>query len=186
MSLSTSAQSLYDAPPRAYHNWAHVEACLAELDRVRHLCDRADLVEIAIWFHDAVYDATRSDNEAKSADAAEAAMAGLFADDDIAIVRQLILDTRHTVTPTTKDGKLIVDIDLAILGKSAHEFAAYETAIRQEYGHVGDADFAKGRTTVLRKFLDRPAIYATAYFHERYEAAARANLITAIQRWSAY
>jgi predicted metal-dependent HD superfamily phosphohydrolase len=183
MTLAQIAKSMYDSPPRAYHNWGHVEACLAELSHVRDRCDRPDLVEIAIWFHDAVYDPTRNDNEQRSAHAAAAAMKASCSVEDIAVVRHLILDTRHAAEPATNDGKLIVDIDLAILGQPPAAFAAYEAAIRQEYAHVADADFAKGRAAVLRKFLDGLVIYRTGYFHKRYEEVARQNLLKSLTHW---
>jgi predicted metal-dependent HD superfamily phosphohydrolase len=187
MSLREIARALYDASPRAYHNWEHVEACLRELASVRGQCDRPDLVEIALWFHDAVYDPRRSDNEARSADAAKAGMREEgFGDADIAIVRRLILNTRHAETPATGDGKLIADIDLAILGQPADVFAAYEAAIRREYAHVSDADFAAGRAAALQKFLERRAIYYTDVFRERYDQVARGNLTRAIERWASH
>jgi predicted metal-dependent HD superfamily phosphohydrolase len=184
MPLRDQARAFYDAADLPYHNWRHVEACLRELATVRDRCERADLVEIALWFHDAVYDPRRSDNEARSADAAEAAMppAG-FGAADIATVRQLILDTRHAQPPATGDGKLIADIDLSILGQPPDVFATYEAAIRREYAHVSDADFARGRAAVLRTFLDRPVLYFTQGFRDRYEHIARRNLANAIARW---
>jgi predicted metal-dependent HD superfamily phosphohydrolase len=187
MSLRDTARAMYDRAvlPRAYHNWAHVEACLVELESARSICDRADLIEIALWFHDCVYDPRRGDNEARSADEAERAMrANSAGESDIAVVRELILDTKHNHIPSNNDGQIIVDIDLTILGQPDDVFAEYERAIRAEYAFVGDADFSSGRAAVLRGFLARPSIYGTQFFRDRYERAARTNLTAAVARWT--
>jgi predicted metal-dependent HD superfamily phosphohydrolase len=55
-------------------------------------------------------------------------------------------------------------------------FEDYEYSIRLEYAHVSEADFARGRATILRQFLSRPTIYYTPHFHKQYETQARLNL----------
>jgi predicted metal-dependent HD superfamily phosphohydrolase len=84
--------------------------------------------------------------------------------------------------PGTADGRLLVDIDLSIFGRSGARFDAYERAIRREYDHVPERAFAKGRAAILRGFLDRPAIYLTNHFKRRYEPAARENLRRSVER----
>jgi len=153
------------------------------------LLENSIAVITAIWFHDIVYDATRSDNEAASADLAEKLLremgrgAGIDEAETtsfIATVRGLIMDTRHAATPASLDGQYLVDIDLAILGQAAERFDAYEQAIRLEYAHVPEEAFRAGRAGVLRKFLERPAIYHTELFRQKYEAAARGNIARSI------
>ena len=56
-------KSLYSESYRFYHNMTHVENCLTELDSVRNLVQQSDLVELAIWYHDAVYDVKAKNNE---------------------------------------------------------------------------------------------------------------------------
>jgi predicted metal-dependent HD superfamily phosphohydrolase len=102
---------------------------------------------------------------------------------DVDAVTRLILCTKHDRPPRTPDGRLIVDVDLSILGQGPDVFDAYDAAIRREYAHVPDAAFAAGRAAVLRRFLDRPTIYATKFFQQRYERPARENLQRAIARW---
>lgn len=172
----------YDGAGRHYHDLRHVLHCLRTLDEVRGESDDADAVEAAIWFHDAVYDATRPDNEARSADVAERQLRDMGAAESFVIkVHDLILDTRHTAPPTSSDGRWLVDIDLSILGASAEVYDAYDQAIRLEYAHVPEQAYRAGRIAVLRSFLARPAIYLTEYFRERFEAAARDNLARSIQ-----
>lgn len=182
-SLREWVRQLYEQPPRAYHNWSHVEASLRELDAVVPLCADPDAVEIAIWFHDCIYDPQRHDNEEQSAALArkwlaELAVPSSFVDS----IAQLILVTKHNAIPASPDGKLMVDIDLSILGQVPEVFDAYETAIRKEYSFVAEEAFCAGRARILRGFLDRPTIYCTESFQRRYERAARTNLARSIEQ----
>ncbi len=170
-------QAAYNAPTRHYHNLDHVLQCLRTLDEVTHDCINPTAVETAIWFHDAVYDPTRPDNEARSADLAERHLRAMGAPEPFVVtVHDLILDTRHTAPPTTPDGQTLVDIDLSILGRPAKIYDAYDSAIRLEYAHVPEAAYRTGRATVLRSFLARPSIYLTRFFQNKYELRARENL----------
>ena len=167
----------YDEPARAYHNLHHIMQCLRALDELRDLCHDPDAVELAIWYHDAVYDPTRHDNEERSAGiAAEDLRRAVLPQEKINAVIDLIHATKHTHSPITPDAEILVDIDLSILGQDAETFDNYERAIRQEYAHVDDDAFRKGRSAILQRFLDRPAIYATPAMRSRYEEPARQNL----------
>ncbi len=179
--LLPAIRALYDHPPRSYHNWSHIEFCLAEFQPIANLCENPLAVELAIYFHDCIYDPVRHDNEEQSADTAARMLADRVPAAIIHSVQSLILDTRHTAPPASPDGRYLADIDLSILGRPATEFDAYERAIRQEYAHVPPADFARGRATILRDFLARPYIYLTAWFQDRYELQARANLVRSIE-----
>lgn len=171
----------YTAPDRHYHNFAHIADCLSKLDAARDLADDARAVELAIWFHDAVYDPTRPDNELRSAELAAGELVKLGEPPhSIARVRQLILDTRHLAPPATRDGRLLVDIDLAGLAAEPHVFDVNTASIRREYAHVPDADYRRGRAEFLRGLADRARIYHTARFFDLYETRARANLARAI------
>jgi predicted metal-dependent HD superfamily phosphohydrolase len=167
----------YRSTDRHYHNIGHILHCLGELDCLRPSCTNADAVELAIWYHDAVYDPKAKDNEKRSAELAAGAMqAAHLKSDLIGHVENLILATRHSAVPAEPDPQVLVDIDLSILGQPHESFAAYEHAIRKEYAHVPDGAFREGRSTILRSFLDRPTIYSTAPMRAKYESAARVNL----------
>jgi len=167
----------YCEPWRAYHVLGHIHDCLSELDRERGLARNPDAVEAALWFHDAVYVPMRPDNEARSADLAAAALErGGVAGPLIATVRELVLDTRHDLDPESDDGRLISDVDLAILGAEPARFERYEQAVRQEYSELPAPAYRMGRLAVLGSFVARRFLYFTDPFRERYEAAARANL----------
>jgi predicted metal-dependent HD superfamily phosphohydrolase len=59
---------VYSSPERDYHNLRHIQDCLSIFDQTRSLAAHPEEVELAIWFHDAVYDRRWSDSEGKSAE----------------------------------------------------------------------------------------------------------------------
>jgi predicted metal-dependent HD superfamily phosphohydrolase len=173
----------YRAPDRHYHTIEHVSACLALLDEAAARDAARDEVEIALWFHDAVYDGRRSDNEERSADwAAEVLERVGAAAESVRRVRELILATRHDAAAADAQTSLLVDIDLAVLGAPERDFAAHDAAIRREYDFVAADAYRAGRIALLKSFLGRDRIYRTPYFAARFEAAARRNLTAAISR----
>jgi predicted metal-dependent HD superfamily phosphohydrolase len=167
----------YAEPGRFYHNGDHLDEVLAEFDGLRAMAESRGDIELAIWFHDAIYDPRAGDNEARSAALAAEALASLGATRErIGRVERLILATRHRDPPSGIDEAILIDADLGILGAAPERFDAYERDIRREYAHVADADFRAGRSAVLRMFLARPRIYSTEAMFSKREAPARANL----------
>ena len=163
----------YEGNDLAYHNLGHIEDCCRLLDGHRSLAEDGVATELAILFHDAVYDPKRRDNEEMSALLARDLLKGYRC---VELVAELIMDTRHAAIPTSNDGRLICDIDLAVLGRGEEAYAEYARAIRMEYRWVADADFRIGRSKVLAGFLGRRRIFVTDVFHGEYEIAARENL----------
>jgi predicted metal-dependent HD superfamily phosphohydrolase len=178
----------YTAPDRHYHNLAHIEAMLALMRAYESALSDPPSVEAAIWFHDAVYDSRRHDNEEKSAELAAERLAGVLSPDRIERITSMIRATAGHVIPegfddaVRRDCALFLDMDLAILGSAPDEFAAYEAAVRREYGWVPDALWIEGRRKVLQAFLARAAIYASPPFRASHEAAARENLTRTLER----
>ncbi|NJD06955.1 MAG: N-methyl-D-aspartate receptor NMDAR2C subunit [Methylococcaceae bacterium] len=174
----------YSEAQRAYHTAQHLEECFGWFDRVRSRCLRPAEVELALWFHDAVYDPRRTDNEERSAAWVQRELAAAALGDAVAgRVRDLVLATAHGAIPDELDACLLVDVDLSILAADRGRFAEYETQVRQEYAWVDDAAFAAGRSRVLRGFLERPSVYLTEWFREKLETTARRNLTRALARW---
>jgi predicted metal-dependent HD superfamily phosphohydrolase len=170
-------------PGRAYHGTEHLNQCLRWLDSIPAEAGERDLVEAALWFHDAVYDSRSADNEARSAELARGALVALGAPAETAAkVASLVLLTRHREHPADAEGRLLCDIDLAILGQSEEEFDRYDQGIRLEYAWVPDIIYRRERATVLRGLLEREPLYATPFFRERFERPARANLRRALAR----
>jgi predicted metal-dependent HD superfamily phosphohydrolase len=173
----------YSSPDRSYHNLAHIQDCLLIFDQTSVLAAHLEEVELAIWFHDAVYDTRRSDNEQKSAEWAEAVIQQSGLSREIASrVASSILATRHQEQVTDGDAQLLVDVDLSILGRDSAVFWRYEENIRKEYAWVPEDMFRRERARILRGFLDRQSIYYHREYRERFEARARSNLEEAIAR----
>lgn len=173
-------QRLLDAwaePQRHYHSLQHLRECLALLEPALGLAQHPGEVELALWFHDAVYDPQGKGNEARSADWAVEALALAGAGGEVQQrVRALIMATCHDAEPTDSDARLLVDIDLAILGADHARFAEYDAQVREEYRWVPGLIYRAKRRDVLAGFLARPAIYGTKRFSERFEGLARENL----------
>ncbi len=147
-------------------------------------------VEMALWYHDAVYDPSASDNEEKSAKLAaimlrQAGLSSSF----IRNVSNLILLTKdHKTTPQDTYGALIVDIELSIFGQSDLVFDRYERGIWKEYvqeGIMSENLFVRTRVEVIEKFLDRKFIYRTPYFRAKYGSAAKKNLKRSLRQLKA-
>nr|WP_315464753.1 N-methyl-D-aspartate receptor NMDAR2C subunit [uncultured Rhodoferax sp.] len=179
--LCDALLAAYAEPQRHYHSTQHLAECLHGFEAVRHLAQRPAEVALALWFHDAVYDVQRHDNEARSAAWARQALSTAGVQAEVAArVFDLVMATCHTSAPATGDAQLLVDIDLSILGADAQRFAQYEQQIRKEYAFVPEDLFRTKRKEVLQSFANRPRIYSTDNFHALLEARARANLAEAV------
>ena len=158
-------------PHRHYHTVEHLAAMLA-------IVGERPAVELAAWFHDAVYDPRAGDNEEASAALAERELgaAGAPPAQVAEIARLVRLTATHDPAPGDRGGALLCDADLAILAADPARYDAYAAAVRQEYAHVPEDAFRAGRAAVLRRLLDRDALYLTVPERARWEAAARANV----------
>ena len=166
---------------RHYHTAEHIADCLRHLDEVADQASAPHEIELALWFHDAVYNPMSSTNEQDSADWAREFLRDNAASEDlIARVHALIMSTRHHGGMSSRDEELIVDIDLAILGADPDTYDRFEQAIRGEYRRVPWFLYRKKRKEILREFLDRETLYNTELFREKFAAQARINLANAI------
>jgi predicted metal-dependent HD superfamily phosphohydrolase len=167
----------YSDAHRAYHNLAHVIDCLEEFEPAKGLAHDPLAVEMALWYHDAVYDPRAKDNEERSAKLATKVGGEIGLPNSLnQQVNNLILATKKHDASLDRDAAVMVDVDLSILGRESQRFDEYENQVRQEYSWVSDEAFAAGRTAVLEFFLGRQAIYSTDFFRNRYENQARENL----------
>jgi predicted metal-dependent HD superfamily phosphohydrolase len=167
----------YAEPHRFYHTLQHLEECFTVLAGAAHLAEHLAEVELALWFHDAIYDPRAHDNEERSARWAEEGLLAAGVSQAIAgRVGDLVRATKHDAVPERADARLLVDVDLSILGAPEERFAEYERQVREEYRWVPEETFRQGRARILASFLERPSIYSTPWFAERLERRARANL----------
>jgi len=177
--------SAYGEKHRHYHTAQHITDCLEKLDSVLHLAQGPAEIEIALWFHDAIYDPYKSGNEENSADWACKFLTDNGADSArVERVRAHILATKHQVVVSDSDAQLLVDIDLSILGATETDYAVFEKNVREEYKWVPSLVFRNKRAEILQSFLARPQIYSFQFFRDRYERTARENLRAAIAKLS--
>jgi predicted metal-dependent HD superfamily phosphohydrolase len=169
----------YREPHRRYHTLQHLEECFANFDLLRAEAENAAQSELALWFHDAVYDTRRDDNEERSAHWARDSIFPVSRE-AAERVHRLIMATKHDAAPEDSDARIVVDVDLSILGAANDRFDEYERQIREEYAWVPSALYRRERRRILAAFLSRPALFSTAAFLRRYEAQARRNLGRAI------
>ena len=167
----------YAAPSRFYHDLRHLGEVL---DRATELLAEAtaaidrDAVLLAAWFHDAVYEGARDDEE-RSAALAERELA---ATPSLAAEVARLVHTTATHRPPEDDpaGQLLCDADLAILAAPPARYEEYVVGVRREYDAVSDAEFRNGRAAVLRDLLDKPTLFHSAYAREHWEQPARVNV----------
>ena len=107
----------YEEPERAYHSYQHIRDCFEVFAKLSPLAQRPWEVRVALWFHDAIYDPKRSDNELRSAEwAKETAIRFGVAPAVADRIHALIMATRHQAVPADPDQQVLVDVDLSILG----------------------------------------------------------------------
>ena len=177
--------SAYSEKVRYYHTIEHLEACLENLDRCAELADHLHEIELALWFHDAIYWPLSGENELKSADWAGSFLSKNGASSDqVSRVHKLVMTTQHPSEPGSKDESILLDIDLAILGADSETYEAFERGVRREYRLIPAFIFRRKRAELLRSFLERPQIYHTEPFRSQLEARARENMSNAISRLS--
>lgn len=166
----------YSEPHRAYHTLEHIDYALGELDESTH--DSPEVIELALWFHDLIYDPRSPTNEIESAHTFLVWVneAGHNIDDLVTNVARMIGNTTHKELVTDWPSQLLCDIDVAGLGRSFEEYMAYGEKIRFEYNFVPVHVFNAGRIAFIEGMLAKRHIYYTDFFRERYEAQAQANL----------
>jgi predicted metal-dependent HD superfamily phosphohydrolase len=173
----------YAEAHRHYHTWEHVIACLDARDAITEV--RWPAVDLALLFHDAVYEPGAGDNEARSAALLVEEGRRAWIDEHLLQrASKLVEATRRDVQDADESEEACVlrDADLAILGAERPAFDAYEENVRLEHCSLDDATYAAGRRAVLRAFLDRPSIYATQAARRLWEERARANLARSLAR----
>lgn len=163
---------------RRYHGLSHLAFLFQEIEALTDQIRDLPRLTYAAWFHDAIYKSWRTDNEARSAEWAQSALARMGASPELAIrVHALILATAdHANGGQDSDDALFLDMDCAILGAPAEQYDQYAKQVRQEYVWAPGGSYRKGRLAFLNTQLERPALFHTEVYRERFEDQARANL----------
>ncbi|MFI1431169.1 hypothetical protein [Streptomyces lydicus] len=173
----------WSEPHRRYHTVEHLTAVLDRIDELATHADDLSVVQLAAWFHDAVYRPDRSENEERSAALAERALPelGVGAARTAEVARLVRLTVTHDPAPDDPDGEVLCDADLAVLAGAPDAYAAYAAAVRAEYAFVPEPAFATGRSAVLRQLLALPRLFRTPLGYDRWEHLARRNLSTELE-----
>jgi predicted metal-dependent HD superfamily phosphohydrolase len=183
MALYDDIIARYNETHRYYHTLQHLTECLAKLTELSDFAKQPAEIEIALWFHDAIYEPTQYDNEQLSAEWAKSAILAAGLSETLAErVYDLIMATQHHVQPNDDDTQILIDVDLAVLGADSERFREYEQQIRQEYAFVPEATFRIKRAEILQRLLTQKTIFNTPLFIQRYEQTARANLNLALEQ----
>ena len=173
------ARAAYSEPHRRYHDERHLKECLSELDWVQGLDERERrLLKWAILWHDTMYEPGQRDNEEQSADLArlELSRCGVPQADAAEVDRLIRATEFHRSDPGDRLGRLIVSIDLAILGSDEARYREYAEDVRHEYKHVPEDLWRSGRSLVLKRLLDSEPLFPDPDFQRRLEAQARRNM----------
>lgn len=168
----------YSEPHREYHTLTHIQECLKQFDVLRDHGPNPFAVELAIWFHDAVYSVRRKRNEEESAiKMVSFATIANIDSKTIEIAINCIQASKHDCFPQTHSEQVMIDVDLAILGQTWPQYELYTQQIRKEYAHVPHVMYVLNRRQIMKRFVDeRPYIYFTPHMREHHEAQARANI----------
>ncbi|AZN68956.1 metal-dependent hydrolase [Acinetobacter haemolyticus] len=166
----------YNEKQRAYHTLQHLYECLVLVDSIRADLNDANAVELALWFHDVVYDPQAKDNELKSAELFEQYLAQDLSIDIVQKIKQWIIATQKHESTNELDLQFLLDIDLAILAASPARFAEYEQQIQQEYAWVDPDFYSIKRKEVLAHFYQTESLYQTEHFQQSFERKAKSNL----------
>ena len=171
-------QKRYGENGRFYHTLTHIHHALTVAHSVRNEINAWTAVQLAVWFHDVIYDPRANDNEVQSAIYASYHLQQWQIPKPlIQKVNQLILATKdHLQSGLDSDSALFLDVDLAILGAAPKRYDSYARNIRNEYAFVAESAYRQARRQVLLSFLNRPFIFQSPTLQRRFETAARANI----------
>lgn len=172
----------YTEEGRYYHDLQHVESVLTTVDELKALAHDLATIQLAVWFHDVIYDSRTDDNEIKSAGYARQALSALELPPEVVDkVSELILATiTHRAPADDLDAQILLDADLAELGVDEAVFNEQSEALRKEFAWVPEAEFQANRKRVLNGFLERERIYQTDQLFIALEDKARRNLAKAL------
>lgn len=172
----------YSEPGRYYHNLQHVRQCLGVLDDIHGLLRDPDAAELALWFHDIVYDPGSHDNELRSALLFDRRLGVHLPTARADSIHAMIMATVHPSDAREPDQQFVADIDLSGMGLKWSKFLSDTDSLRMECQHLTDSEFQLGTLGFFNKLLSRPSIYLTDYFKGQYEEQARRNILDLISR----
>jgi predicted metal-dependent HD superfamily phosphohydrolase len=161
---------------RHYHTLAHIGHCLTQIDSLDQATPHRDAIELAIWFHDVIFDIGSKDNEERSMAFFREQSRDRLPSPLVEHVSGLILATRHMALEDDPTARYVVDVDLSSFGLPWAAFLKDSMALRMEDVLLDDAPYYTAKQSFLEGLLARPRMYQTDHFYERHETQARANI----------
>ncbi|MGR7812625.1 HD domain-containing protein [Lacinutrix undariae] len=169
----------YTQKSRYYHNLQHIYSMLKTLKKHEENISNLTEIKYAIWYHDIIYNASKSNNEEKSAEIGASKVQKLGLDINSAkVIETLILSTKkhQIINKENTDNAYLLDLDLSVLGTDWETYKEYTQAVRKEYKIYPDFLYNPGRKKVLNSFLERAQLFFTDSFKNQLELKARENI----------
>ena len=178
--LFSELKEMYEQEGRYYHNLKHIERMLSFLERRVDRIEDWVSIQLAVWFHDCIYDIHDSKNEERSADFARKRLSDLGISEDLVekVADLILLTKKHEITAkhSNYDTKIFLDSDLISLGGSFEEYSKIFERIKKEYSEIPSEVFKNGRRIFLQSILSKPRIFYTDEMFVEFEQDARRNL----------
>ena len=165
----------YSGSDRHYHNVQHVVAMLDGFAVLKTKFEQPIAAELAIFFHDVIYDASCHDNEEQSARKMREMLGGSVAEAMIdAAVFSIEATKKHAAT-SNPDTNLLLDLDMAVLGQTWAGYELYAKGVMQEYLPVyGEEGYRQGRSKLfLEPMIAQGKLFLTKEFEHFNEPAIR-------------
>lgn len=163
------ADALWDPmtqPDRHYHTPVHVLAMFCYAERAG--AELSDPEQLAIWFHDAIYDpvAPPGRNENETADWMRRLLlaAGLPRPTVDQAADAIRWTARHLDEHVPPEHRLIMDLDLAGLTAEPENFERQSRAVRLEAGHLSEEKYRSGKIYFFEQLLARPHFFRSEAF----------------------
>lgn len=167
----------YSGSKRYYHTLPHLENLMQILTPIKAKINDWDTLLFTLFYHDVIYNATKSDNEEKSAELAIVRMQIIGIENThIEKCKTQILATKKHLPNTDSDTNYFTDADLSVLGQDWETYSNYYKNVRKEYAIYPNILYNAGRKKVLKHFLAMDSIYKTDYFYQEFEQKAKENL----------
>jgi len=157
----------YSESARHYHGVGHIVSMLEGFDAIKADFEQPLAAELAVFFHDAIYDPSRRDNEEQSAKKMQDLLGGLVDGTLLETAARSIEATKqHALTPS-HDRNLLLDLDMAILGQPWPVYERYAQGVMQEYLPVyGELAYRHGRWTL---FLEPTIAHGTVFLTDAFK-----------------
>lgn len=172
----------YNKSDRHYHNFDHIRDMLKKFEKHKKSFEDPLAVELAIWFHDIIYNPLSKLNEDASADLAYSLIMKLNKPQLAEKVRQLVMFTKWDsdwfyssdvdeikkhLSEASYDFLLLRDMDWSGLGSSTKTYETNSRHLRAEVPFLNDLEYTEKRLVFLNiiTVLPRP-LYCTKQYRE--------------------